>query len=230
MNEDQTKDKERNLPCLKCDTETFHKVLKSINEVDSGEWGLFWGDFEIIMCQGCRTVSFRHAWGNDDIIDVDEDGHAIHDSSQALYPGRLRGRKHLEYSFFLPPDVVKIYKETHKALCSEQPILAGMGIRALVEAVCAEKKTSGKDLQERIDNLLDLGVLTKDVAEVLHHTRLYGNRAAHETASIKEADLSVLMDIAENLLRNVYILPKKAAQLKAQPKASPKNPATIPDF
>ena len=97
-----------------------------------------------------------------------------------------------------------------------------MGIRALVEAVCTEKQAKGKDLKQKIDDLVNIGVLTKEGAEVLHHTRLYGNKAAHEIAAMKETDLGVLMDIAENLLKNVYILPKKAAQLK------PKNKDGIP--
>lgn len=210
------------MACINCDTYTYHKVLTSVNEYDNDPfWGLHWSDHEIVLCQGCRTISFRKAWGTDEEVGETEEG-PVYDESQSLFPGRIRGRKELQYLYDLPTDIQKIYKETHKALSSDQPILSGMGIRALVEAVCTEKQAKGKDLKQKIDDLVNIGVLTKEGAEVLHHTRLYGNKAAHEIAAMKETDLGVLMDIAENLLKNVYILPKKAAQLK------PKNKDGIP--
>jgi hypothetical protein len=209
--------KEINVACVKCNTETWHKVLKSVFETDANDFATFWSDSQIIMCQGCREITFRKVTSNDlDILGRDEDGNTIFDESQTLYPGRIRGRKRIRGYYGLPKDVAKIYNETYQAISSRQPILTGMGIRALVEAVCSEKKTKGKDLKQRIDNLVSLGVLTKDGARILDHTRLYGNRAAHETVAIEDADINVLMDIAENLLENVYILPRNASKLKSK--------------
>jgi Domain of unknown function (DUF4145) len=42
------------------------------------------------------------------------------------------------------------------ALCSKLPILAGVGIRALIEAVCHDKSAQGSDLRKKIDSLVDL--------------------------------------------------------------------------
>jgi hypothetical protein len=215
MDFDKNIDEERRLACVECDGETWHKVLRSAHEATPDSWNSSWGDYEILMCQGCRTLSFRQVtWSELDYIGPDVDGEPSFDKEQLLFPSRVKGRKKLRYYSQLPKDVAKIYDETHKAISSEQPILGGMGIRALVEAVCSEKATTGSNLKERIDNLVTLGVLTKEGADILHHTRIYGNRAAHETASIKEEDLGVLMDIAENLLENVYILPMRATKLK----------------
>lgn len=58
-----------------------------------------------------------------------------------------------------------------------------------------------------------IGSFTQDGAEILHQTRIHGNEAIHEVTEIDESNLGILMDIAENLLENTYILPKKAAQL-----------------
>jgi hypothetical protein len=124
-----------------------------------------------------------------------------------LYPSRVAGRHKLRQAYFLPPVVARIYDETHAALCNKQPILAGIGIRALVETVCKEKNASGANLEARIDNLVALGVLTQAGAETLHSMRILGNVAAHEVKPHSEETLNLAMDVVEHLLNDVYILP-----------------------
>jgi len=216
MEEDKTIGKEMKLPCLTCATRTFHKVLKSIDEHDQDGWGVYWASYQIVYCLGCRTVSFRKEWGTDDIIGEEEDGRPIYESSEELYPSRVAGRKQIEYSYDLPPNVRQVYEETHKAVSGRQPVLSGVGIRVIVETVCRDKNAAGDTLQAKINNLVELGVLTKEGAEILHQTRLYGNDAAHEANPISERNLGLLMDITENLLTNVYILPKRAAVLREE--------------
>lgn len=99
-------------------------------------------------------------------------------------------------------------------------ILAGIGIRALIEAVCAEKKASGRSLSDRIDDLADKNVLTREGAKILHGTRLLGNEAAHEVHPPSDKQLMAALEVAEQLLRNVFILPEIAKDLP-KPKAKP---------
>lgn len=206
--------KELELACAECDTDTYHKILESIYDQKDGDWGIFWSKHEIIQCLGCRTLSFRKTWGTDNIVREDEKGNFIYEEDEELFPSRVKGRKRIRYFHSLPTTVQRIYQETHQAVSNRQQILAGIGIRTIVETVCREKKAVGQNLEKRINSLVEIGVLTKDGADILHQTRLYGNDAAHEANPISERDLGVLMDIAENLLENVYILPKKATALK----------------
>lgn len=216
MEEDKTIGKEIQLPCLRCDTETYHKVLKSIDEVEQGDWGAYGESHQIVACLGCRTVSFRKEWGTDAIVGVDDDGKPEYESNEELYPSRVAGRKRIDHAYELPSGMRQVYEETHKAVCGKQPILAGIGIRAIVETVCKDKEAKGNSLQAKIDGLVELGVLTKEGAEILHQTRLYGNDSAHEANPISERNLGLLMDIAENLLVNVYVLPKRAVALREE--------------
>ncbi|MEK9158159.1 MAG: DUF4145 domain-containing protein [Patescibacteria group bacterium] len=225
IKEDGTINKERKVPCSECASKTYHKVLKSINYLESGDWGITWGNYEIIICQGCRYISFRKVLGTDDVIGQDEEGNFIYEEEEELFPPRLSGRKELEDNRFLPLDVGRVYRETYRAINGEQPILAGMGIRALVEAVCVEEKIKGRNLEKRIDNLVEADLLTKKGAEILQQIRLYGNDAAHEAKAAKIEDLGVLMDIAENLLHNTYLLKIGVAKLekvKSKPKEAKK--------
>jgi hypothetical protein len=212
--DNKTTGNEIELPCQKCDVETYHKVVKSIYRRSDTDWGIYWNDHQIVMCLGCRNLSFRKNWGSDDIIDQDENGDFVYDENEELFPNRVPGRKEIKHFYELPTQVRKVYQETHRAISSNQPILAGIGIRAIVETVCTEKKAKGYTLEERIDALVKLGVLTKDGASILHQTRFYGNNAAHDAIVISPEKLGILMDIAENLLKNVYVLPNQALKLK----------------
>jgi hypothetical protein len=83
----------------------------------------------------------------------------------------------------------------------------------LVEVVCKERKAPGKDLQKRIDGLVENGDLTAAGAAILHSIRTMGNEAAHEVKAHASEDLSTAFDVVEHLLMGIYILPAKASKL-----------------
>jgi hypothetical protein len=102
-------------------------------------------------------------------------------------------------------------------MSNNQPVLAGIGIRALVEAVCAEEKANGRTLEKRIDDLAAKNVLTVTAAATLHRTRVFGNAAAHEVAPPNDEQLEAAMEVAEQLLMNIYILPAIGERLPPAP-------------
>ncbi len=216
--EDETKGQEIKCLCSDCDKKTYHIILKSIDERGSEsytDWSFDWDlHFQIIQCQGCKTVSFRKADSNsEDNIQVGEEEFepAVHEQ---LFPQRLEGRKGLRKGILkLPQNVRLIYKETNKALSNDLSILSGIGIRAIVEAVCKEKKTTGKNLQERIDDLVKKQLLTPVSAEILHNLRVLGNKAAHEVKPHNAEQLAVAMDVIDHLLMDAYILPLKVEKV-----------------
>lgn len=197
------------VPCGKCSGSTIHKVLFSADnyyEEESGFWTL--DSYQIIQCQGCTEISFRY-YVNDAMSDYrGEKGNV-----EEVYPSRIAGRHVLRRGNILPQNIFHIYTETHKALCGKQPILAGIGIRALLEAVCKEKLAKGNDLETKIGDLLETGVLTKSEAEALHGLRIIGNVSAHEVKPQTEKTLGYAMDVIEHLLSDVYILPKLSEKL-----------------
>lgn len=170
--------------------------------------------YEIIRCQGCDQLSFRVGSNDSETMDMDSEGNIVHPESEEVYPSRLMGRVALEDAYLLPEKVRSIYRETHTALCTKLKVLAGIGIRALIEAICSEESAKGKTLGARIDDLVENGVLTKKNATILHKTRLLGNKAAHEVKPPSDPELDIAFDISENLLGTVYIVPRKAEGLK----------------
>lgn len=206
------------VPCRNCDVQTRHKVLLSVDiyEEESSPYFDYWyaDSYQIVQCQGCDDVSFRKVHTNSEDIDHDPDtGKQSLDANIDVYPSRVAGRHKLRRAHLLPFGVSGIYDETHAALCNKQPILAGIGMRALIEAVCQEEQAAGRNLEQKIDDLVTLEVLTKSEAEMLHGTRILGNTAAHEVKPYSEVMLGDAMDVVEHLLTNVYILPFAAEKL-----------------
>jgi hypothetical protein len=211
-----TVDQEINIPCVTCAGTPSHKVMASFDEAGSEgdrHHSFDWQEYnQVVQCLGCKTISFRKASMNsEEYYQVSEDDfeHAV---SEKLFPSRLVGRKGLgEDARYLPQTVSVIYDETLAALANQCPVLSGIGLRALIETICKEKNAVGKDLFSQIDSLQATHILTPNSATVLHKIRTLGNAAAHEVKPHSEKQLGLAMDIIEQLLREVYILPKQVA-------------------
>lgn len=210
-----TQGQEHVLPCIKCAGKTAHKVMASFDErgtENDHEHSFSWDvHHQIVQCLGCKTISFRKATTNsEDYTQVDHDkwDYCV---VEELYPSRIEGRKGMDDKIhYLPANVMQIYNETLLALANQAPILAGIGLRALLETVCKEKKATGSNLLEKIDNLVTAKILTPMSATILHKIRTLGNSAIHEVKPHSEKQLGLAMDIIEHMLNDVYILPKQA--------------------
>lgn len=172
-----------------------------------------WATYQIVRCLGCETFGFRRNSRNTEYFYVDGD-EMILDETEEIYPPRLAGRTKLKDEHLIPSDVRHIYDEAHAALVSEMPILSAVGIRGLIDAVCQDKEAAGKNLKEKIANLVNLGVLTQDGAGILQDLRLLGNESIHEMTTHKTRTLGTAFDVVENLLMGVYVIPAKARRLK----------------
>jgi hypothetical protein len=213
---DSTAEKEYEISCTRCSGKTAHKVVSSYDlrgEYDDGQQSMQWAvDHQIIQCLGCKTISFRKASSNsEDWVQTSYDGSGEYVEDENIYPSRVDGIKGLgDDAHYLPTKVRRIYDETLQALSNQSPVLAGIGLRALLETVCKEKNATGHDLLKKIDSLVTASVLTPASAAILHKIRTLGNKAAHEVKPHSDRQLGLAMNIVEHLLKDVYILPKQA--------------------
>lgn len=217
--------REYDLTCASCDRETTHLVLCSaefIAEWREREFSVDdWNEYQILECRGCHSVSFRQCSRSSEDIEVDPDtGDQELVRTVTLYPRRLEGRKELQHAVKLPATVRGIYQETLEALTNGLPILTGIGIRALVETICRDKKTKGRTLESKLDDLVSKGVVTQDGAEILHGLRIMGNKAAHEVVPSTLTDLNIAFEVIEHALQGVYVLPRLAERLPRRPGSS----------
>jgi hypothetical protein len=207
--------------CGECKKVTNHNVIaehKTSGDANDDEihW---WATYQIVQCMGCDDISFRRVSACTE--DYDPNTGKI-EESEALYPDRISGRTPMEDHDLFPVKTKRVYLETLKALNNQTPLLAAIGLRALIESICIEQKTKSKNLAKGIDELAAMGLLSTKQAEFLHNHRFMGNEAAHEIVAPKPEHLVVAIDIAETLLKTIYILPNKAETMK--PKAAPTSP------
>lgn len=201
--------------CAKCTGRTAHIVLASVHlegweTVDSNNTFSWDETHQTIQCLGCKTISFRQRTSNSEAYEHDENGNMVSEVTESLYPPRREGVTGLgNDKYVLPPIVKRIYDETLIALSNAQPVLAGIGLRALLDAVCKEKNAVGGTLHMQIDNLVSQAVLTPTSAAFLHKIRSLGNAAAHEAMPHTDSQLSLAMSVIEHLLQDVFILPQK---------------------
>ena len=204
--------------CRVCKHPTNHDVLFSKDasgDTDDGDirW---WTSHQVLQCCGCDKISFRETHKDTESIDP-YTGQL--DVMETLYPSRTEGRPPMEGHDNFPVKTRRIYSETLKALNHNALILAAIGLRAVIESVCLEQKTKAKVLAKGIDELAESGLLSQKQAQFLHAHRFMGNVAAHEMVAPNATELVAALDIAETLLKTIYVLPEVAEKMK--PKASP---------
>lgn len=202
------------IQCSRCTGSTSHQILANAN-ASGGDQNYQWDtDYQILQCRGCKTISFRSASSNSEDIDqwYDDNGEVQSEYSvqEKLYPPRIADYVGLKENLWLLPDKLRsIYQETSQALIAQQPVLTGIGVRAILETLCKDKAAKGGSLFDQIDDLVKQQVLTPARAAILHQIRTLGNKSAHEVAPHTPGQLSLAMSVVDHLLEEVYIFPKK---------------------
>jgi hypothetical protein len=114
----------------------------------------------------------------------------------------------------VPALVFKMFRETLLAAEHSINTLAGMGVRATIEAVCKDKEVDGDNLEQRIDGLAGGNLITKNQAELLHCQRSFGNFAVHEFDTPSDSELRQGIKVVEGLISEAYVLPVTLGRMK----------------
>ncbi|MHB1320801.1 MAG: DUF4145 domain-containing protein [Acidithiobacillus ferrivorans] len=170
-----------------------------------------WGeDHYFAQCAGCDAYIYAIAsWS-----EYDWNPHTGEmDLTWKTYPHSLGERQPMVESPQLPGKIRSIYLEIIGAMNAQLSVLSAIGLRALIEAICKDRGVSGTNLEKLIDGLEAAGILARAQAEILHGHRFIGNSAAHEVVSANPKELVAALEIAETILRTIYILPVLSKQI-----------------
>lgn len=216
--------------CVRCKQETRHIVCQSLDTSGServgqqSDYEISWkSSHQIIQCQGCETVSFRH-WGE---FSEDEG------SSEYLYPIRSKNSLPVKDYFNVPSTLRRIYKEMIDCFNFESYTLCAAGLRAMIEGICADrgvtdgpveapKKGGGtqtirkNNLEGKISGLHEKGFLPKNNTDLLHQHRALGNDAVHELDQPSTSELTLAIEIVEHVLDSLYEIPEKGDDLRVK--------------
>jgi hypothetical protein len=227
ITENGTKNKSLKIICQNCKVKTNHQILTSI-EIDGFEekFDIDWSSiYQIIQCKGCDDLSFR--------IETEHSEMNPNEKPQEIvFPERSEEIISNKNFYRLPYNVDKLYQEVVGCYNNNILTLCGVGIRALVEAICLEKNivdgeveeknSSGNiistkrknNLEGKINGLFENGILTKENAIILHDHRLLGNEAVHQMSTPNKETLKIAISIIESVLESIYEMPYKSMKLK----------------
>ncbi len=199
--------------CENCQFETNHSILfKKVLRSQSEEYNCA-TIYLTVQCMGCDSISFRKEFH--DFFDAfpDDYGNWVYDTTLTLFPQTLKNHKDFNDQHLLPDKIQTVYNESLEAIKANCRLLAGVGFRAVVEAICIDKAITGRSLELKINNLLKSRFITDKEAERLHAVRFMGNDSVHEMAVPNENALYVVLEIIEHLLNNLYIIDNHAKKV-----------------
>jgi hypothetical protein len=174
------------------------------DEGTPAESPIYWEKYKyhFWVCRGCDTAALNEVYT--------QDGWSGYEAS-TFHPKRAR-RDWPEQRFRqLDEKLGSIYRETIRSFNAGLEILCAVGLRALLEGICADKGVTGRNLKKKIDGLQ--AHLPPNIVESLHSFRFMGNEAAHELQAPARAELQLAIEVIEDLLNFLYELDYKARRL-----------------
>lgn len=206
-------EKEIDCYCSECNQTTHHTIHGYERNVYRDDDDSFYSEssFYVVKCKGCDHVSFLQVNDGDEYMQYDEYNEMISVPEYITYP------KHQGYiaplsSWDIPSVISRIYNESVEALNSKCDILAAIGFRTTVEAICNEKGITPGKLITKINKLRDKGIITKADCERLHQARFMGNDSTHEMIAPERSHLLLVLEVINNILNNLYIIDKKCRE------------------
>lgn len=197
--------------CNACEKNTKQTILSVKTIYSNGEDDYPYTEhFQIMQCNGCEEVSFRKEFHDHYSFYEDEEGNATYDITIDTYPTLLKNHKPLSSTRALPAQIRTVYEQTILAFRGKSFLLTGVGFRAIIEAICLAEKISGKNLEKKINNLVQHKYITEKESERLHSIRFLGNDSVHEMEVPDERKLYLVLNIVEHLLKNLYLIDREA--------------------
>lgn len=191
--------------CRSCKRKTKHTDLGGTSQRSDPEEYHDETKYFLLECNGCETVSFRKEYHDyESYYQVSHDEYA-HEITVETFPHYIKDHNPIESLTDIPRIVKGIYQESILAIQEGAFTLAGLGLRATIEAICNDKNVTGKNLQIRINAMSRSGMISKSDAERLHAIRFMGNDAAHEIKKAKKQSVLIALKIIEHILLSVYV-------------------------
>jgi hypothetical protein len=195
--------------CNACGPDRNHEVLRSVRkegeeQIEEGI-SIWWVDeYELLTCAGCEVVTLRHThrFSEDDNAKV-----TYYPPAAARRRPRWMGSlRYKNFSFDRGASTLhSLLDEIYVALDNDSRALAGMGIRAILDKIMAEKIGEKRTFKESIEAFEGAGHVSRDEGKRLDTIIEAGHAATHRSWRPSATDLHVLLDVMESIIERLYI-------------------------
>ena len=187
--------------CNSCKNNTWHEIESEYTIDREDDLFGYPQRFEafILRCCGCDQIAFKlvkHPFEFQDKKDEPE---------EEIFPERGYKKRERRYFFHLPKEVHTLYTETLSAHDRELHLLSTVGLRALIEAIVADKvdkKLYKNNLESKIDALA--GTFQPETVKTLHEFRNMGNKAIHAQIAPDRLDIHRALYVVEGMMEYYY--------------------------
>ena len=153
--------------CRSCKRNTKQSVLSEKSIASNSEGYHEETKYYLLECNGCGTISFRNEYHDYEAYFQTGEDEYSHQITIETFPHYIKDHIPIESQFGLPSIVRNIYRESLLAIQEGAFTLAGLGLRATIEAICNDKNVVGKNLLLRISAMHKSGMVSKSDAERL---------------------------------------------------------------
>jgi hypothetical protein len=161
-------------------------------------------NYSFLICLGCDTavIKSRRSFFAAEAVPIHE---------TYFYPAREKHSLTPKIFIQLSNNLSLIYREIISCYNHNSSILCSVGLRALLEGICADKGIKGSNLYNKIEGLK--AILPENIVESLHRYRFIGNEAAHDLQAPELEELRLAIEVMEDLLNFLYELDYRARSL-----------------
>ncbi len=203
------KEKNKLLECGHCCNKAPMKVVTEYN--DTVEVGTppytdaFHKLWQILLCPVChKPILYETSWNT---FDLDfETGPEY--NKKILYPNSNVTTDGL-------PEKVKKSYEAALSVRNIEPNAFAVLIGRTLEFICKDRKITGNNLYNKIDELAQKREIPGRFADMAHKLRVLRNIGAHaDEDEITEVDVPILLEFTESILDYIYRLPAKLEKIE----------------
>ncbi|UZN03302.1 DUF4145 domain-containing protein [Cellulomonas sp. S1-8] len=166
--------------------------------------------FSILACPDCAGLTVVETY--------DETMTGVMQS----WPERPEARASVDH---LPADVARYYADAQRVLDVGVPDAAAVQLRRTLEAAAAHHDQDQRVLVQRIQALIDAGLVTRPFGEALDLIRKVGNQGAHASDEhVDQASAERALRFTTQLLRNLFEVPEELRLARAEANAGDGGP------
>jgi hypothetical protein len=212
--------------CNSCLKETNHILVAEKKVGWTDEDDPIDGEFRygIIECCGCDSVGFRRV--STDCVHLNEEGTPREEIN--YFPSAISRRKPEWLSGFFwieHGEIESLLNEIYVAIHEDLRVLAATGVRTLLDMVITEQVGDVGNFPSKLSAIEKNGFISPSNREFLEVTIDAGNASAHRGFKPSQKDLKLLLDITENLISSIYVLPDEIKALSQKVPPRPKRKA-----
>ncbi len=196
--------------CNSCGRSTMHVVLAEGSQTGSPlDLTGCSKTYKLLKCRGCDMVMLT-------IVDGEEiDYFPPREIRRAPWWARTElSLEDLEFNEGVPSPIRQLMIEVYLAVNNGSLRLAGMGIRAALEATMVAKVGEGKNFESTVDAFAAANYLSVRQRGLVDTLLLAGHAAVHRLWNPSRADVYDLLWLIESVIENTFLHDELAERLK----------------